>query len=106
MSRDQGVAVAKLRELHHWRESDAYSSIERDVLELAEQMARERVNVPDELVRRLLSALGETALVELASGIAWENYRSRFNRVFDVQAEGYDDSAVCIVPEQPHEVGV
>lgn len=106
VSRQKGTDVAKLRELHRWRESHIFSAVERDVLELTEHMARERVDVPNELFERLRAALGETAVVELASGIAWENYRSRFNRVFDVQAEGYDEGKVCVVPERPHTVNV
>ena len=98
VSRRDGLDPRKMAELHQWRESRAFSAIERDALELAEQMASRPANPPIELFERLRAALGEQALVELASGIAWENYRARFNRVFDCESEGYDEDAVCIIP--------
>lgn len=33
----------------------------------------------------------EAQLVELISAIAWENFRSRFNRALDIQAAGFYD---------------
>ncbi len=37
-------------------------------------------------------------LVELTNAIAWENYRARFNRVFECESENYSDGAVCLTP--------
>ena len=60
----------------------------------------------DELIDYLASpaTLGgpsnlRTQLTELASYIAWENYRSRFNRALGVQAVGFSDGDFCVVPE-------
>jgi hypothetical protein len=36
----------------------------------------------------------------LVAAIAWENYRSRFNRAFDVRAVGYSHGAFCALPER------
>jgi hypothetical protein len=48
---------------------------------------------PSAASRRALSYV-----VELASAIAWENYRARFNRAFDVTAEGFAEGSACAVP--------
>jgi alkylhydroperoxidase family enzyme len=98
VGRKTGTDVHKLSELWRWPESDAFTALERDALVLAEEMAGTPANPPQELFDRLRAALGETGLVELASGIAWENYRARFNRVFDCESEGYDEGAVCVIP--------
>ncbi len=98
VGRKSGTDVHKLSELWRWQDSDAFTTLERDTLALAEEMAGTPANPPRELFDRLRAALGETGIVELASGIAWENYRARFNRVFDCESEGYDEGAVCIIP--------
>lgn len=33
--------------------------------------------------------------------IAWENFRARFNRGFDVGGQGYSEGAYCVLPERP-----
>ena len=48
-----------------------------------------------------LNAENRRMLVELASAIAWENYRARFNRVFGVQPAGFlAEGAFCVLPER------
>jgi hypothetical protein len=41
----------------------------------------------------------ERQLVELTAAIAWENYRSRFNRTFAIEAEGSSKGQFCPVRE-------
>ena len=41
----------------------------------------------------------EPQLVELATAIAWENYRARFNRTFAILADGFSEGAFCPLPE-------
>ncbi|HLH58781.1 MAG TPA: carboxymuconolactone decarboxylase family protein, partial [Streptosporangiaceae bacterium] len=62
-ARNDGLDVAKAREVPRWRESDVFTSLERDVLEYAEAMTRTPTAVTDELSARLLAALGPAALV-------------------------------------------
>jgi hypothetical protein len=45
------------------------------------------------------SAKQVSALVELNGAIAWENYRSRFNRTFAIEAEGFSKGQFCPVRE-------
>jgi alkylhydroperoxidase family enzyme len=61
-------------------------------------MSRTPATVPEELVAALRAHFDDAALVELATAIAWENFRSRFNRVFDVAAQGFSAEGVCVLP--------
>jgi alkylhydroperoxidase family enzyme len=83
-----------------YRESPAFSEVERLVIDLAVEMSKQRVEVPDELISRLREQFDEKQLVELAASIAWENYRARFNRVFGVAAVGFSEGAFCALPER------
>jgi alkylhydroperoxidase family enzyme len=70
-------------------------------LDLAVAMARSPADVPPGLVDELRRDLDEGQLVELASAIAWENYRARFNRVFGVRPAGFmAEGAFCVLPER------
>jgi alkylhydroperoxidase family enzyme len=99
VSRAMGVADRQLLELASYRTSDAFDDDERLALELADAMLGEPVAIAPELRTRLEARFSESELVELASHIAWEHYRSRFNRVLDVQAAGFSDGAVCVVAD-------
>jgi len=66
----------------------AFNETERLVIELADAMADTPANVSDELYRRLHDKFTEEQLLQLGGQIAFENFRARLNRVFDV---GSDD---------------
>ena len=101
MGRESGVTEAQLLDLASYHESDAFSPVEKLVLDLAVAMTRTPADVPRELVAALGEHYDEAQLVELAAAISWENYRARFNRAFDVQAVGYSEGAACALPERP-----
>ena len=61
-------------------------------------MSRTPASVDDELFAALRREFSEPQLVELATAIAWENYRARFNRAFGVLAEGFSQGAFCPLP--------
>jgi len=64
------------------------------VIELADAMVAAPANISDELYARLLKDFSEEQLMELSAQIAFENYRARLNRVFDVESdELYDPGA-------------
>ncbi|HEU4811701.1 MAG TPA: carboxymuconolactone decarboxylase family protein [Nocardioides sp.] len=96
MAHNDGLDLAKVREVPRWRESDVFTPLERDVLEYAEAMSVTPLTVTDELVDRLLGELGAEAVVELTQMIALENMRSRFNSAAGLQSQGYSD--VCELP--------
>jgi alkylhydroperoxidase family enzyme len=64
-----------------------FNSKERLVIELADAMANTPANISDELYARLKSEFSEEQLLELGAHIAFENYRARYNRAFDVESD-------------------
>lgn len=65
----------------------AFNAKERLVIELADAMAGAPANVSDDLYVRLRQEFSEEQLMELSAQIAFENYRARWNRVFDVGSD-------------------
>ena len=95
-----GVTEQQLQEIGRYRESSAFSADERLALDLAVEMSKSPVAVPDDLLARLHERFSEAQLVELTAAIAWEGYRARFNLVFGVSAVGFSEGAVCALPER------
>ncbi|HEU5454661.1 MAG TPA: carboxymuconolactone decarboxylase family protein [Nocardioides sp.] len=93
---NDGLDLAKVREVPRWRESDAFTETERAVLEYAEAMSTTPLGVTDEMVADLIERLGVEAVVELTQMVALENMRSRFNSAAGLQSQGYSD--VCELP--------
>ena len=96
MAHRSGLDLEKVREVPRWRGSDAFSSLERDVLEYAEAATATPPTVDDAIVTRLVEALGAPAMVELTQLIGLENMRSRFNFAAGLESQGFSD--VCEVP--------
>ncbi|QGV77554.1 carboxymuconolactone decarboxylase family protein [Streptomyces ficellus] len=86
-----GVDPRKLRDLPVWRDSDAYTARERDVLEYSEAMTATPPAVEDDLAERLRKELGEAAFVELTAMVALENMRSRTNAALGLTSQGFKD---------------
>lgn len=66
----------------------AFTDVERLVIELADAMVTAPSKVSDDLYARLRQQFSEEQLLELGAHIAFENYRARLNRVFDVGSDG------------------
>ena len=64
-----------------------FSKDELLVIELADQMANTPSNISDELYARLRAKFSEEQLLQLGGNIAFENFRARLNRVFDVGSD-------------------
>ncbi|MFF2518451.1 carboxymuconolactone decarboxylase family protein [Streptomyces sp. NPDC058086] len=96
VSRERGMAREKLLDVPCWRESEAYTPLERDVLEYAEAVTATPPAVRDELADRLRDRLGEPAFVELTAMVAVENLRSRINSALGLTSQGFKDS--CDLP--------
>jgi alkylhydroperoxidase family enzyme len=93
---NEGLDVAKAREVPRWRESDVFTPLERDVLEYAEAMTQTPTAVTDELSARLLAELGPKALVELTAWVALANQFTRVNSSLGIEAQGF--AAACGLP--------
>jgi alkylhydroperoxidase family enzyme len=95
-ARSEKLDMDKARELPRWRESGAFTQLERDVLEYAEAMTETPPAVTDEMSERLLNQLGAPALVELTAFIAAANMASRTNVALGIESQGF--SAACGLP--------
>ena len=90
---NEGLDVAKAREVPRWRESDVFTPLERDVMEYAEAVSQTPPTVTDELSARLLDQLGAPAMVELTAWIALGNQFTRMNASLGIEAQGF--AAAC-----------
>jgi alkylhydroperoxidase family enzyme len=90
---NEGLDESKAREVPRWRESDAFTPLERDVMEYAEAMSQTPTTVTDELSARLLDQLGAAALVELTAVIGLANLYTRSNTAMGITSQGL--SASC-----------
>src|ERR671925_2423827 len=79
--------------LGDYKKSDLFSQREKLALELCERMTYTNKRVTDRFFNRLKRHFTDEELVELAAIIALENFRSKFNPVFAVEAHGF-----CPVP--------
>jgi alkylhydroperoxidase family enzyme len=93
---NQNLDLAKASQVPRWRESDAFTPLELDVLEYAEAMTNTPPNVTDELYASLLDRLGPAAMVELTAYIAYANLATRANVANGVKSQGF--SAACEIP--------
>jgi alkylhydroperoxidase family enzyme len=86
---NEHLDLDKAREVPRWRESDAFTPLERSVLGYAEAMTLTPPTVSDEMVEGLSGELGEAALVELTAFIALANMNARGNVALGIESEGY-----------------
>ena len=67
---------------------ETFSPPELALLRMADAMADTPSNVSEELYQELRRHFSGEQLIELAATAALENYRARYNRVFDVGSDG------------------
>jgi len=79
--------------LGDYKKNPIFSFREKLALELCERMTYTKKRVTDRFFNRLKKQFSEEEIVELAAVIALENFRSKFNPVFAVEAHGF-----CPVP--------
>jgi AhpD family alkylhydroperoxidase len=98
MAHGHGVSEAKLRALPFHESSDAFTPLERSVLDYTVQMTATPSRPDPALVRALERDLGVAGVVEITAAIAWENFRARFNHAVGAKEEGYSEGMVCLLP--------
>jgi len=96
--RQHGFDPAKVRDVPRWRDSDVYDERERLVLEFAETATATPVEIGADLVRRLHEHFLDDEIVELASWVALENLRSRFNAGLGLTSQGFSDRCEVAAP--------
>jgi alkylhydroperoxidase family enzyme len=77
-----------LGHLDSYKKSGLFSDREKLALELAERMTHTGKRVTDRFFTKLQREFSDEELVELSAIIAYENFRSKFNPVFGIEANG------------------
>ena len=85
----------KVAELAGWRDSKAFSALERVALEYADRITYTDQKVDEALFRRVKEHFNEAQIVELTAAIALENFRSKFNPSLGIEAQGF-----CLLPKR------
>jgi alkylhydroperoxidase family enzyme len=67
---------------------DGFAPPQAALLRMADAMAHTPSNVSNELYTELRRHFSAEQLIELAGSAAQENFRARYNRVFDVESDG------------------
>lgn len=98
MGRKDGLSEEKILAVPRHREAEVFSELECRVLDYAEALTKTPAEASDEMVAGLAEHLDDEQVVELTAAIAWENFRARFNRGFDVADQQFSDGAVCPLP--------
>ena len=86
MGRKAGLTAEKLDAVLG-QDLSIFNDTERLVIELADAMVSAPANISDDLYSRLRKQFSEEQLMQLSAQIAFENYRARWNRVFDVESD-------------------
>lgn len=86
MGRKAGLSDEKLRAVIG-NDRTSFNDTERLVIELADAMTDTPADVPDNLYTRLRKQFAEEQLMQLGAQIAFENYRARWNRIFNVESD-------------------
>ncbi len=104
MSGNDGLTAEDLRALPNHATSARFSEMEKAALDIAAALSRAPAEVSDALYAAARKWLSAEQMIELAGAVAWENFRARFNRAFDVEAAGFTQGGVCAIPEaaEPH----
>lgn len=93
-----GFSVQRHRELARYRDSDAFTELEKLALAYADAMTDLPMTVTDELVAALRERLSEAELMELTYAISLENARARTNHALGLTAQGYTSGDACPLP--------
>jgi alkylhydroperoxidase family enzyme len=89
---NRNLDMEKAREVPRWRESAAFSPLERDVLEYAEAMTVTPPAVSDWMVEKLRDQIGDAALIELTAVIGFANFTTRPNIALGIESDGFADA--------------
>ncbi len=89
----EGVSEEKLADLPNYAKSAHYDEREKTAIEFGERMTRTEMDVTDEFFKKAQGVFTNEELVEIAGIAAMENFRSKFNNAFRVEAQGF-----CLIP--------
>ncbi|GAB3258398.1 carboxymuconolactone decarboxylase family protein [Nocardioides dilutus] len=92
MAHNKGLSVEKAREVPRWRESQAFSALERRVIEYAVAMCQTPPEVTDAMSAALLDELGADGLIELTAKVGFMNLAARSNVALGIPSEHFADA--------------
>jgi len=96
LTHNRGLDETKAREVPRWRQSGAFTPLERRVMEYAEAVSSTPPTVTDEMSAALLAELGAPALLELTARIGAMNLTARGNVALGIRSQEF--SASCGLP--------
>ncbi|MFF3332270.1 carboxymuconolactone decarboxylase family protein [Streptomyces sp. NPDC002888] len=100
-AQNEKLDLVKASQVPRWRESEVFTSLERDVMGYAEAMTNTPLTVTDEQYAGLLERLGPAAMVELTAYIAYVNLATRANVANGVESQGFSDACEIPLAERP-----
>ena len=86
MGRKAGLSDEKLQAVLSQHRTP-FNDAERLAIELADAMTDTPANISNDLYARLRDQFSEEQLMQLGAQIAFENYRARWNRIFNVESD-------------------
>jgi alkylhydroperoxidase family enzyme len=86
VGRKAGLSDEKLRAVNG-DDRTLFNDTERLVIELADSLTDTPSNVSNDLYARLRNQFSEEQLMQLGGHIAFENYRARWNRLFNIESD-------------------
>lgn len=92
------MSEARLLALDRFAESEEFSSAEKTALHLADAMSNTPADVPAPVSEAVVRHYGDKGLVALASVIAREQYRARFNRALGIGSDDLAGGKFCPLP--------
>jgi alkylhydroperoxidase family enzyme len=93
VGRKAGLSDEKLRAVLG-ADLTLFNDTERLVIDLADALTGTPSNVSDEMYARLRNQFSEEQLMQLGAQIAFENYRARWNRLFNVESDNLHQGTV------------
>jgi alkylhydroperoxidase family enzyme len=84
-----GIDDEKFAHLRDYAASPLFTPLERQVLAYADGMTISGEDTNDELFADLRAHFSPEEMVELTAHVAFENFRSRFNHAFRIEAQGF-----------------
>ena len=89
VGRQQGISDEHPAELVAFESDERFSEREKVVLRFTEGVTRTLAEVPDEVFDEMRRYFTTSQIVEITEAIALENFRSRFNRAFKIDSDGF-----------------
>ena len=84
-----GIDEEKFARLAEYATSPLFTPLERKVLAYADGMTVSGHDTGDALFADLRTHFSSEQMVELTAHVAFENFRSRFNHAFRIEAQGF-----------------